>query len=222
MEIGPGSGAITRRLLDAGQRVVAVEIDPALAQGLRELGPRLEVITGSILDFAPGDLAPPPVRIVGALPYHKSGAILRWLADEADDVLSAGLILQEEVVERMGAPPGDRARGVLSVVMQSVYEVRPLFRISPGAFSPRPKVWSRVVCLRRLEGRPVAACTATWEAARVVFHQRRRMVRSIIARIGGQSLCEHLASVGLDLTLRAEDLSLADLETLANALVRVR
>jgi 16S rRNA (adenine1518-N6/adenine1519-N6)-dimethyltransferase len=221
VEIGPGAGAITRALIAAGHRVVAVEVDSRLAPGVADLGPSVRVVVGSILDFRPRDLSAPPVRIVGALPYHLSGAILRWLADWADEVAFAALILQDEVVERMGAPAGHPSRGLLSVILQSVYQVKPLFRISPGAFVPAPKVWSRAVALSRRAGAdPVDALTPVWDLARAVFQHRRKMIRTGIARAYGEDACRRAEMSHVDLTLRAERLSLTDLETLATALTR--
>ena len=221
VEIGPGSGAITRALVSAGHTVRAVEIDAGLADGIARLDPAVQVVTGSILDYAPRDLVPPPARIVGALPYHLSGAILRWLADGADDIATAVLVLQAEVVDRMGAPPGCRTRGLLSVILQSVYDVKPVFRIPPGAFVPRPQVWSRVVVLTRQAGGPsVVSCRPMWDVARAVFRHKRKMIRAGILDDYGAEACRRCAEAGVDLTLRAERLSLAEFETLATALTR--
>lgn len=221
LEIGPGTGAITRELLAAGHHVVCVEIDPRLAQGIAQLGARVRVVTGSILDCPPADLVAPPVRVVGALPYHLSGAILRWLADHADVMDTAALILQEEVVGRTAAPAGHRDRGVLSVIMQSVYHVKPLFRIHSGAFTPRPRVGSRAVLLtRRSTGPTVEACRPVWDTARLLFMHRRKMIRTSIARAFGDDACRRLEAAGADLTVRPEQLSLGDIATLASALLR--
>ncbi|MBN1423241.1 hypothetical protein JXA88_01680 [Candidatus Fermentibacteria bacterium] len=220
LEIGPGSGAITHSLLAAGHRVVAVEIDPCLAKGLADLGHAVDVRIGSILGFQPRDLIPPPVVVVGALPYHLSGLILRWLADWADDIATAAVILQGEVVERMGAPPGHRARGLLSIIVQSVFDVTPLFRIGSGAFVPRPKVESRAVLLtRRTDGRTVASWASQWSVARGLFQHRRKMIRGIIEHRWGEHAARRAAEAGIDLTLRPERLSFLDLETLTTALM---
>lgn len=217
LEIGPGRGAITRQLLALGHAVVAVEIDAGLGEEVRGLGEGVRVVHGSILDFSPSALLPQPSWVVGALPYHLSGAILRWLADHAEEVLGACFILQEEVVARMAAPPGDRARGLLSVVLQSVFHVEPGFRIPPGAFSPPPRVSSRSVVLTRLET-TLSQVQPLWEVARELFRQPRRMVRSSIGRTWGREGLAAAGKLDMDLTVRPSCLTLAQLQALTAAL----
>jgi 16S rRNA (adenine1518-N6/adenine1519-N6)-dimethyltransferase len=215
LEIGPGTGAVTRALLDAGYRVIAVEIDRDLAERVAALDKNIRVVHSSILDVNLPELAAVPTKIVGSLPYHLSGAILRWLADSADSVKEAVLVLQDEVVRRVAAPPGSRERGMLSVVMQSAYHVRPLFRISPAAFSPPPNVWSRSVSLvRPPDAKPVESLHAVWEVSTVLFKHRRKMIRGSLRRAYGQAAVERAQELGLDLTRRPETLTLAELEAL--------
>jgi len=140
VEIGPGSGAITRVLVSAGHTVRAVEIDAGLADGIARLDPAVQVVTGPSLTMLPVTWYPPgPHRWGAALSSFRGDP--RWLADGADDIATAVLVLQAEVVDRMGARP-DADSGLLSVILQSVYDVKPVFRIPPGAFVPRPQVWS--------------------------------------------------------------------------------
>ena len=215
LEIGPGSGAVTRGLLAAGFRVVAVEVDDYWAEITAAIGGSIRVVHASILDTALPELVPTPATVVGSLPYHLSGAILRWLADNADYVGTAVLILQDEVVRRVGAEPGSRERGLLSIIMQSVYDVKPLFRISPGAFVPRPGVWSRSVMLTRSsDAKPVGRVRPMWRLAADLFRHRRKMIGGSLKRVYGPAARDRAMASGLDLTRRPETLTLAELEAL--------
>jgi 16S rRNA (adenine1518-N6/adenine1519-N6)-dimethyltransferase len=215
LEIGPGAGVITQALVDAGYQVIAIEVDRGLADRVTALDGNIQVIHASILDVSVPDLSAVPIRVIGSLPYHLSGAILRWLADSADNVKQAVLVLQDEVVRRMAAPPGSRERGLLSVVMQSVYEVRPLFRISPAAFSPPPNVWSRSVLLTRPQvAKKVSSVRPIWRVAAGLFQHRRKMIRSSLRRTYGKAAQERAYTTGLDLTRRPETLTFAELEAL--------
>jgi 16S rRNA (adenine1518-N6/adenine1519-N6)-dimethyltransferase len=219
LEIGPGTGAVTQALMDAGYRVVAVEVDHQLVEHLSALHGNIRVVHASILDVSLPELMLVPTAIVGSLPYHLSGAILRWLADSADSVTEAVIVLQDEVVRRMAAAPGSRERGMLSVVMQSVYAVRPLFRISPAAFSPRPSVWSRSVSLTRPpDAKPVSCMRPIWKVAGALFQHRRKMIRGSLQRAYGKTAQERADEVGLDLTRRPETLTFAELEALEFAI----
>lgn len=220
LEIGAGEGAVTTVLLEAGYAVTAVEIDPHWASQLAERHPDLTMVNASILDLVPKQLVRTPATLVGCLPYHLSGAILRWLADHAEDVSMAILVLQDEVVSRMAASAGTRERGLLSVVIQSAYAVKPLFKISPNVFWPRPRVWSRAVRLdTRDDARPVKELQAVWRVAGALFQQRRKMIGGRIERLYGPGIRAYLENAELDLTRRPETLTLAELELVTRAIL---
>ena len=223
LEIGPGKGALTTFLLDAGCDVVAVEIDRELAGFLHRFQGSLTVIHDSILNHTPHGLVGESAVVIGSLPYHLSGAILRWSADFADHISFAVFVLQDEVVGRIGAPPGDTRRGLLSVVMQSVYDVVPLFRISPGSFSPRPKVSSRVVRLtRNTTSADVSSVRPLWNVASILFKQRRKMIGGRLARAYGRDAADRMEARGVDLTRRPETLTLAELELITQIIQEVK
>jgi 16S rRNA (adenine1518-N6/adenine1519-N6)-dimethyltransferase len=135
----------------------------------------------------------------------------------------AVFILQDEVVGRIGALPGDRKRGLLSVVMQSVYEVSPLFKISPGSFNPRPQVWSRVVRLSRGGSFPsVSSVRPAWDVASMLFRQRRKMIGGLLSRVYGRDAVEHIKALGVDLTRRPETLTLPELEMITQVIQDVK
>lgn len=239
IEVGPGRGALTRHLLDRGARVIALEIDPILAEGLGEAigaepdAPRLEILLedaaradwAALLDRAL-NLAPPPVAFVANLPYESGTAILqRWLEVSAarPEFDRAIVMLQREVAERVAATPSTKAFGVLSILVQATHSVKTVLDVSPGSFRPVPKVWSRVI---RLERRPDPLFTPH-ERARVVafvhaaLSQRRKQLAGTLAEsaaAGGRSREEWqglLAAHGHAATARAEELSPAEIIALS-------
>jgi 16S rRNA (adenine1518-N6/adenine1519-N6)-dimethyltransferase len=203
IEIGPGKGALTERLLARADRVVAIEVDPWLAGKLREKFPeRLEVIEADVLET---DLSQwGPAVVAGNLPYYISTAILsRVLAPPSP--LSRGVFLvQKEVAERVTAAPGSRDYGYLSVESQLYADVRKLFDVRPGAFYPPPKVDSSLVGFK-LRGREPAADFLKF--VRMCFRQKRKTLRNNLAGVEG---IEGLPEAAL----RGEQLSVEQFENL--------
>ena len=223
IEIGPGPGGLTRALLatDAAQ-VVAVEADRRCVQALEELvtaaAGRLEVVAGDALALDHRTLAPPPTAIVANLPYNiATELIVRWLRAPAG-LLRIVVLVQREVAARLAAAPGGGAYGRLSVLAQWAARVEGLFDLSPGAFRPPPKVHSRLVRLTPYDAPPIPAPLSQLErVTAAAFGQRRKMLRSSLARLGVDplALC---AAAGIDTARRAETLSVAEFAALANAL----
>ncbi len=212
LEIGPGRGALTRALCEAAARVVAVEIDRGLCAYLRETladCPNLELHQADALEW-PFDRLPPNSVVVANLPYYVSTPLLCRLLDERARLDRAIIMLQAEVAERLVAPPGTKAYGILSVRTQLASEVRLLFRVSPNCFRPRPDVGSAVVRL--------AMRSATWTAGeeqmlirlvRGAFaHRRKRLLNSLRDEGWDVKQVEAvLAECGHPVDCRAESLS---------------
>ncbi len=152
VEVGPGMGALTRWLIEAGHDVTVVEIDDESVAYLRREMPALD---GRIVekDFLTLDLAALfPGRdfcVIGNYPYNISSQIFFHILDFRDRCVCCSGMLQREVAERLAAPPGTKARGILSVLLQAWYDVEYLFTVSEGVFVPPPKVKSGVVRMRR-------------------------------------------------------------------------
>jgi 16S rRNA (adenine1518-N6/adenine1519-N6)-dimethyltransferase len=198
LEIGPGQGVLTALLLEAGARVVAVEMDPALAEALRRrFGalPGLKLVEADILrcDIA-ALLAPGPARLLANLPYAISGEILARLLARSDVLTSMTVMLQREVVNRLAAKPGGRVYGSLSMLAQYFTQPRITMQLAPGSFSPPPKVSSSVV---EMPFRAVRELPAGEEAAyprfiRMLFaHRRRTLLNNLKA--GAHQLAGGLA-----------------------------
>ena len=222
VEIGPGHGALSRRLLERTYRLDAVEVDRDLAAELREgelAAAGLVVHQADALTFDYAGLARErgrALRVVGNLPYNISSPLLFLLLEQQGAVADMHFMLQREVVDRMAAAPGSKTYGRLSVMAQLECEVTPLFRVPPGAFYPVPRVESAVV---RLTPRPAEAPRPRDHArfAAVVaraFQTRRKTLRNAL-----NGLCDTtcLEEAGIDPGARAESLSVADFIRLADA-----
>ena len=147
VEIGPGRGALTDRLVDRAARVVAIELDRDLAAHLRQRyvdRPHVKIIEGDVLETSLSEAAGGPFVLAGNVPYYITTPILfHALQRPRADV--AIYLVQKEVADRMAAPPGDKIYGALSVNVQAVARVELVKRVPPGAFNPPPTVDSAIV-----------------------------------------------------------------------------
>ena len=218
IEIGPGPGGLTRALLETGARkVLAVEKDSRCVAALRELSAaypgRLEVIEADALGTDVQALTSPPRRVVANLPYNIATPLLLGWLRRITDFDGLTLMFQKEVAGRLVAKPGGKAYGRLSVITQWLAEVRHEFNVSKQAFTPRPKVASSVVSVIP---RPAPLAPADWQALETVtaaaFGQRRKMLRSSLKPLGLD-----LGALGIEPTVRAEDLSVEEFCAIARA-----
>jgi 16S rRNA (adenine1518-N6/adenine1519-N6)-dimethyltransferase len=188
LEIGPGLGILTGGLLGAGAEVTAIELDAGLAAYLRTrfadaLGAgRLRLIEGDALDHDLATVVPSPYRVVANLPYHITSPILHRLLGGEPAPERSVLMLQAEVAERIAAAPGRMS--YLSVFVQYHATVRIALRVPREAFEPAPKVASAVVVLEPRDHRalPPAREPALWGLVQTGFHERRKMLRNVLAR----------------------------------------
>jgi len=187
VEVGPGLGVLTRRLLAAGASVLAVELDPRLAEYLRrELYgvPGFELIEADALSLHGRDLFPgEPIKVVANIPYHITSPLLHaFLEGDRPPELTV-LLVQLEVAERVAAPPGRMS--YLSVFVQNVATAEVVARVPAAAFEPAPAVDSAVLRLRRRERPAVPVGEGREPFYRVVqagFRQRRKQVHNGLSR----------------------------------------
>jgi len=217
IEIGPGRGALTERLVGSGAEVIAIELDRNLVPYLRETfasRSNVQVVEGDALDvnletvlFASGRPADASkAKVVANLPYYISTAILKRLSEQRHFFSELILMFQREVVERIAAEPGNSARGYLTVIVEACFDVEKLFDVPPEAFLPVPKVWSSVVRLTRKRTQNYNEA-AFRNIVSTAFSQKRKTILNNL-RASLSNADSHLASAGIDAKRRAESLTL--------------
>ena len=222
-EVGPGPGGLTRALLAAGARVVAVERDrrclPPLAELAEAADGRLRLIEGDALAVDEVAEAGRGAHVVANLPYNIGTALLvRWLGGEAWPPWwkSLTLMFQLEVAERIVARPGSGAYGRLAVLAQWRGEARLALKVNRAAFVPPPKIMSAVVHLTP-KAAPAGVSAATLESLTgAAFGQRRKMLRGSLRTLPGA--LDALSGLGIDAERRAETLSIEEFAAIARAL----
>ena len=229
LEVGPGAGAVTRALVMAAARVVAIEIDPVLVAVLQEtVGEAAEVIQGDVL-AADWD------RLLGGseegwvaaanLPYAITGPALLHLLSAQDRLRRLVVMVQAEVAQRLLAPPGSRTRGLLTVMAEAACEVKLAWRVARTCFWPAPRVDSTVLALqvRQPPTVPPELRERFFRVARAGFGVRRKTIQNALAYTPELGLTKQQAAVILDAceippARRAEELGVADFLRLAQAL----
>jgi 16S rRNA (adenine1518-N6/adenine1519-N6)-dimethyltransferase len=215
LEIGPGLGALTERILDAVPRIAAVEIDRDLARALRERfdASRLVLFERDVLGlpFAEvraalgGDVE--RLVVIGSLPYNVSKPIARKLVEERAAVERAVLVFQREVAVRLCASHGTKDYGPLTVLVGRGYDVRTLTTLPPAAFRPRPEVHSAVTLWTPRETGDDEAFLARLESCLATAFGRRRqtILRNLRESLGDEETARSLLrEAGIDGALRAE------------------
>jgi 16S rRNA (adenine1518-N6/adenine1519-N6)-dimethyltransferase len=215
LEIGPGKGALTRYLLPRSERLIAVELDPRLAEGLSErvsktaVPGQLEVVQADVLTV---DLTQwGPLVAAGNLPYYITSPVLTKVLELGPELLRRAVFLvQKEVALRIVALPGSRDYGYLSVATQFLAHAELLFPVAAAAFQPPPQVESAVVRLTpRTEPHPTGAQhrAAFLQFASRCFQQKRKMLRANLAPFYGKEAIDFQPEA----RLRAEQLSVEQL-----------
>lgn len=226
VEIGPGKGAITELMLAGSPSLKVVELDRDLIPWLRQKFahyPEFEVISADALKVDFGALAAPgkPLRIVGNLPYNISTPLIFHLLTFVGQVQDMHFMLQKEVVQRMGAEPGSKVYGRLSVMVQYWCSVEYLFDVPPGCFSPAPKVDSAIVRLTPF-AKPASVAkdfSIMQELVTAAFSQRRKTLRNTLKQVMDP---EFLDSLEFDTSRRPETISVDEYVFLANKLCDLR
>ena len=217
VEIGPGRGALTDLLVARAGRVVAVELDRALAAMLRErfaANPAVEIVEADILNIDPGQLGGEGYLLIGNVPYYITTPIL-FHALECELPRRAVFLVQREVASRAMASPGTKSYGALSVNLQVLAAVERVFDIPAGAFRPPPKVDSSVILVTPL----ATPILREGEQPRFrsfvqsLFSQRRKQLGTILRSLPPSAAGipavtqDALATLGIPTTERAERLT---------------
>ena len=219
VEIGPGQGAITDALARNAGHLHAVELDRDLVARLRRQYDGNTDVTVHEADALQFDFASlgKQIRVVGNLPYNISTPLLFHLLKYRDSILDMHFMLQKEVVARMAADPGSKAYGRLGIMLGCHLGVEPLFDVDRSAFAPPPDVMSAVVRLDPLTpGTYVIDNEASLSTlVATAFMQRRKTLRNSLKKVADAADFE---AVGIDASVRPEQVSIADYVRLSNHL----
>lgn len=222
VEIGPGMGVLTRFLIgNSDIRLHLVEIDRDSVKYLNEHFPELRprLIEGDFLEVRLADLAPGKISIIGNFPYNISSQIFFKVLEQRDIVEQVVCMLQKEVADRIAAHEGNKTYGILSVLLQAFYSIDYLFKVSPGVFTPPPKVMSAVIRLRR-NSREQLPCSETlfFQVVKQGFNNRRKTLRNALKNL---NLAAEIVALGV-MDKRAEQLSVEQFIELTSAIEKSR
>ena len=226
LEVGPGTGALTERLLRRGARVVAVEIDrdlePILLQQLEPWADHLTLLFVDVLadkrTIHPAVFDAlrqtdshrrlPTFKLIANLPYSIASPLLINLAAGVPQMTDAVVMVQKEVADRIRAEPGGKTYGPLSVMLQAMCDVQRVTTLSPGCFWPQPEIDSAVIRLTRKARPPQVDPHALSQLLQTLFSRRRKQIGSILGR-------DHPLPAGVTPTMRPEQLDVEQLTALA-------
>ena len=203
VEIGPGLGALTERILDAGPgKLTLVELDARLAAMLAARfgdDPRIKLLNRDFLTITRAELDSARIKVIGNLPFSAAAAILHHLSDYHESIGRMVLMFQREVGERIRALPGARNYGALSVFSALYWQIIGHFRIAAGSFYPRPKVDAEVLIMepRRLREFDAVLEPDVRATVRAVFSAPRKTIRNSLA--GGLAIEPNAIEAALEL-----------------------
>ena len=211
IEIGPGYGALTQKLLSETENLTAVEIDNQLVKDLKEEFPQLQLINEDFLETDLSKLTSKEkkIRIVGNIPYNITSPILFKLIKNNKLIKDAVFMVQLEVAKRMSAKKDTKDYGILAVVLKYFTEAELCFKISPNVFHPKPKVFSALVHIQFKElNQPAEEQRKFIEIVKAAFGNRRKILKNSLSNSIFHEI--DFSNSGIDLSLRAENLSVDD------------
>jgi len=214
LEVGPGMGVLTGRLLERfGERLWVIEIDNESVEYLSEKFPVLipRILAEDFLQLNLKKMTEGPVSVIGNFPYNISSQILFHLLEYRDQVMEITGMFQREVAKRLTAGPGNKEYGILSVLMGAYYDSEYLFTVPPDVFLPPPKVTSGVIRFVRKENISLPCSPVTFKrVVKMAFNQRRKTLRNALSTLWSSDM----ESTGYG-GLRAEQLSVEQFLELA-------
>lgn len=226
LEIGPGMGVLTEFLMQkhAASDITLVEIDSESVQWLKSHlpEPQPRIIEGDFLTMDLGEIYPDgEFCVIGNYPYNISSQIFFRVLDYKDRITCCSGMLQREVAERLAAPPGTKARGILSVLLQAWYDVEYHFTVSEKVFNPPPKVKSGVIRMVRNGVTDLGVDERLFKTVvKTTFGQRRKTLRNSVRPLlpPGSGLPENDEFAGL----RPEQLSVEQFVELTRRIEALR
>ncbi|MBN2001271.1 ribosomal RNA small subunit methyltransferase A [candidate division KSB1 bacterium] len=214
LEIGPGLGILTDLMIDKVFHLYCVEIDQRCMQVLKQRfeNRHLTLYHADILKFDLESICTDQkIRIVGNIPYHITSPILFRIIESRERVRDLTLLVQREVADRIVAPAGCKAYGILSVLSQAVADTEILLNVPKTVFKPRPKIDSALIRWTFKENQSIKSYDFLRKIVRQGFSKRRKMLRN--------SLSEYEKQINFDFTQRPEQLTVLQWIKLANRLM---
>ncbi|QQL46143.1 16S rRNA (adenine(1518)-N(6)/adenine(1519)-N(6))-dimethyltransferase RsmA [Sulfuriroseicoccus oceanibius] len=223
VEVGPGTGALTEHVVGKCRKLILVEFDRRLAEGLMERFADREDVVVHHCDAVRFDVRmlykERPVKFIGNLPYSCGGEIIRNFLSSPSPIEKAVLMLQHEVIERLAATPGNKNYGVFTLRTQAYWNVQSIKKLGPELFHPRPKIDSSVALLTPIDraSRPAFNPSVFDRVIRTGFSQRRKQLRKLMQPLlDGRDWADVVAAIGSSESVRAEELPLSSWITLTN------
>jgi len=221
LEIGPGLGALTERILPKAKSVTCVEKDPVMAEYLKSRFTGFSLIESDALHvdfdvlFAAGIH-----KVVANLPYSVASRLMVEIVECEHRPEQMSLTIQKEVADRLIAEPGSKHYGIISILTGAFYKNTLIKKISPSCFLPPPKVWSAVVLMERREVPivPGENYPLFKKLLKSCFSQRRKQIGTILKKMGIEPVNQLLEDAGIDHTDRPERISIRHWARLAELL----
>ncbi len=229
LEIGAGAGALTNRLVEEAKYVIAYEIDKSLASYLNKLLAKYNNLKIIYDDFLKHDINKDianyqynELLIIGNLPYYISTPIINKIIDDSIPVNKIVIMIQKEVGERITAKPGTKEYSSLSIYIDYYFEVKKLFIVNHNVFRPKPAVDSVVIKLEKRQKPKVKVLDEQlfFKLIRDAFTFKRKNIRNNLRQYDLSVIEEVLKKYHLDLTVRAEYISIDIFTDLANNLTK--
>jgi 16S rRNA (adenine1518-N6/adenine1519-N6)-dimethyltransferase len=222
LEIGPGMGVLTRYLSEIpGIDLHLIEIDRESVTYLEQHYPSLKgrIVSGDFMEADLRGLIAGHFSIIGNFPYNISSQIFFRVLHHRDVVDQVVCMLQKEVADRIAAPHGSKTYGILSVLLQAYYKIEYLFKVSPGVFTPPPKVMSAVIRLKRNEIEKLPCDEVLFfQVVKQGFNNRRKTLRNALKNL---NLKDEVVSLDV-MNKRAEQLPVESFVHLTQAIEKSR
>ena len=218
LEIGPGQGALSEKLVDVAKSLSMVEIDPDLIKILEvhEKLSGLKIINQDILKVDLDSLEIDSPVVVGNIPYNITSPIIFWLIDHLDSWDRAYLMVQKEVAQRLTGKIGTKDYSRVTVMTRLFFDIKICFSISPNVFLPRPKVQSAFISIeKRLDfNKNDVNIKQFSQVVRMAFNQRRKMLRNSLSTLNiDLDVCK------VDFTRRPEQLTVDEFIDISNNII---
>lgn len=214
IEVGPGIGALTEQLALKAKSVTAYEIDPRCIEVLADTMspyPNVNVILKDFLEVRADELPEGELTLCANLPYYVTTPILFHILENLPKITSFTIMVQKEVADRFVAKPSTKDYNALSIIVQTLYEVKNVMNVPKGVFLPRPNVDSAVVRFVRRSVLPVDDPDRFFKLVKASFTQRRKTLANNLKELGNQEKIQSsILKAGLQESVRAEALTLAE------------